>query len=75
MQPPLRFVFYIPDIFVGKKQGDFHLAGVGMEVTIHCNCSLLEQLLYQLLHLADKDHRSIHAVGPCFCRTPTEGPT
>ena len=37
-----------------------------MEVAIHCDCSLLEQLLYKLFHLADKDHRSIHAVGLSF---------
>ena len=28
-----------------------HLTRVGVKVTIHCNCSFLKQLLYQLFHL------------------------
>ena len=28
-----------------------HLTRVSVKVTIHCNCSFLKQLLYQLLHL------------------------
>ena len=66
MEPPSRFVFYFPDSFVVKKSDDFHLAGMGMEVAIHCDCSLLEQLLYQLLYLIYRDYRSIHAVGLRF---------
>ena len=49
-----------------KNYSRYHLARVGVEVAIHCDCSLLEQLLYQLLYLTVRDHRSIHAVGLSF---------